>query len=101
MKLTTGFRVRSQVCATECIVLRVETPETDLRCGGHSMIPLAETAAPGLSIDPALSGGSLLGKRYVDNGGLEVLVTRAGVGTLSVGDAPLEVKAAKSLPASD
>jgi hypothetical protein len=46
--------------------------------------------------------GSLLGKRYVDaDGHLEVLCTKAGSGTLSVGDAPLALKEAKPLPSSD
>ena len=42
-----------------------------------------------------------MGKRYVDDGGAEVLVTKAGAGTLSVGEAPLMLKEAKPLPASD
>jgi hypothetical protein len=32
---------------------------------------------------------------------LEILVTKAGVGSLSIGDELLEVKAAKPLPSSD
>jgi len=42
-----------------------------------------------------------MGKRYVDEGGAEVLVTKAGVGTLSIGGTPLSLKEAKPLPASD
>ena len=42
-----------------------------------------------------------MGKRYVDEGGAEVLVTKAGAGTLSVGTTPLSLKEAKPLPASD
>ena len=42
-----------------------------------------------------------MGKRYVDDGGAEVLVTKAGAGTLSVGSTPLSLKEAKPLPASD
>ena len=42
-----------------------------------------------------------MGKRYVDEGGGEVLVTKAGAGTLSIGDTPLNLKETKPLPASD
>jgi hypothetical protein len=57
--------------------------------------------AAGLTLDPALSEGNLMGKRYIDDAGAEVLVTKAGKGTLSVGATPLAVKEAKPLPASD
>ena len=49
----------------------------------------------------ALADGNLMGKRYVDENGAEVLVTKAGKGTLSVGSTPLTIKEAKPLPASD
>jgi hypothetical protein len=42
-----------------------------------------------------------MGKRYVDDAGAEVLVTKAGTGTLSIGTVPLVIKEAKPLPASD
>jgi hypothetical protein len=42
-----------------------------------------------------------MGKRYVDDGDAEVLVTKAGAGSLSVGSTPLALKEAKPLPASD
>jgi hypothetical protein len=42
-----------------------------------------------------------MGKRYVDETGAEVLVTKAGAGTLSVGETALSLKEAKPLPASD
>jgi hypothetical protein len=43
-----------------------------------------------------------MGKRYADDDlGLEVLCTKPGPGSLSVGDTPLPVKGAKPLPASD
>ncbi len=42
-----------------------------------------------------------MGKRYVDEAGAEVLVTKAGAGTLSVGATALSLKEAKPLPASD
>ena len=46
-------------------------------------------------------GGSLAGKRYVDTTGAEVLVTKAGAGTLSVGSVPFTIKEAEPRLASD
>jgi len=43
----------------------------------------------------------VMGKRYVDEQGAEVLVTKAGAGSLTVGEIPLSLKEAKPLPASD
>jgi hypothetical protein len=54
-----------------------------------------------LVLDPALSGGAVMGKRYIDENGAELLVTKAGAGTLAVGDTPMSLKEAKPLPASD
>ncbi len=42
-----------------------------------------------------------MGKRYVDESGAEVLVTKPGAGSLSVGDIKLTLKEVKPLPASD
>jgi hypothetical protein len=42
-----------------------------------------------------------MGKRYVDGSDAEVLVTKAGAGSLSVGTTVLVIKEAKPLPASD
>ena len=43
-----------------------------------------------------------MGKRYSnDELGLEVLCTKAGEGSISVGETLLDVKGAKPLPASD
>ena len=98
-----GTRLQSQVCDTQVIVVRTADSLDDLRAGGAPMVPIGESGTPAgqLSLDPALSGGSLMGKRYVDESGAEVLVTKAGKGTLSVGPTALTIKAAKPLPASD
>jgi len=46
--------------------------------------------------------GTLLGKRYADGDtGLELLCTKAGEGSLSLGGTPLALKEAKPLPSSD
>jgi hypothetical protein len=99
-----GTRLQSQVCDTQVIVVRSSDNLDDLRAGGAPMVPIGSVdqgAATDLTIDSALSDGNLMGKRYVDDGGAEVLVTKAGAGTLSVGTTPLTIKEAKPLPASD
>lgn len=95
-----GSRHRSQVCATEVIVVRA----TDgvLSCGGYPMVELGQPVDERLQLDPARAGGSLLGKRYSDAAGeLEVLVTKAGDGSLHLGEEILDQKQAKALPSSD
>ena len=65
------------------------------------MVPLDGEAATGTP-DPSLSNGTLLGKRYADEAsGLEVLCTKAGVGSLTLDGSILDVKSAKPLPSSD
>ena len=94
-----GTRLASQVCDTQVIVVRSAESLEDLRCGGA---PMVEIGAPRSGeLDAAFSGGNVMGKRYVDETGAEVLVTKAGAGTLAVGDTALSVKEAKPLPASD
>ncbi len=94
-----GTRLASQVCDTQVIVVRTGDSLEQLRCGGA---PMAEMGAPRSGeLDPAFAGGNVMGKRYVDDTGAEVLVTKAGAGTLSIGDTALSVKEAKPLPASD
>jgi hypothetical protein len=96
-----GTRLQSQVCDTQVIVVRSADSLDDLRAGGAPMVPVGTDAADGLTIDAGFSGGTLMGKRYVDEAGAEVLVTKAGAGSLSIGTTPLEIKEAKPLPASD
>jgi hypothetical protein len=99
--LKPGTRLRSVTCATEVVVVKAPAGEVDVRCGGASMVPMGEDAA---GTDPAapFDQGTLVGKRYVtDDDSLELLCTKAGAGSLSAGDAPLEVKGAKPLPSSD
>jgi hypothetical protein len=103
MAFKPGQRLRSQVCATEVIVVRPPAENLDLRCGGQ---PLVEITAQ-VDIDqgdapaPGLDTGTQLGKRYTDGDLLELLVTKAGAGTLSIGPTPLMLKDAKPLPSSD
>jgi hypothetical protein len=96
-----GTRLQSQVCDTQVIVVRSTDSLDDLRAGGAPMVPIGEEASSDLTLDDGLADGNLMGKRYVDESGAEVLVTKAGKGTLTVGATPLTIKEAKPLPASD
>jgi hypothetical protein len=96
-----GTRLQSQVCDTQVIVVRSADSLDDLRAGGVPMVPLDAEKAADATLDPAFADGNVMGKRYVDENGAEVLVTKAGSGTLSIGTTALNLKEAKPLPASD
>ena len=96
-----GTRLQSQVCDTQVIVVRSADSLDDLRAGGAPLVPIGDEVDSSLTLDESLAEGNLMGKRYVDDGGAEVLVTKAGKGTLSVGTTALTLKEAKPLPASD
>lgn len=96
-----GTRLQSQVCDTQVIVVRSADSLDDLRAGGVPMVPVGTEATAGVTIDPEFTSGTHMGKRYIDDSGAEVLVTKAGKGSLSIGTTPLDVKEAKPLPASD
>jgi hypothetical protein len=100
IELQVGSRLRSAVCETEVVVVKAAPGELDLRCGGSPMVPAGEDVGGG-SIADGRDGGTLLGKRYTDGDQLELLCSKAGAGTLSIGDEPLEIKGAKPLPSSD
>jgi len=96
-----GARLRSTVCATTAVVVRASTSDAVPECGGA---PMAEGPGdPGTgTLAPGADGGTLLGKRYHDEvSGLELLCTKGGQGALSIDGRPLQLKAAKPLPASD
>jgi hypothetical protein len=99
--LKPGARLRSVTCTTEVVVVHAEG-DGELRCGGESMVDIASDE--NLLHDP-VSGfdeGTQIGKRYVDEtSSLEVLCTKAGSGSLSLGELRLTLKGAKPLPASD
>jgi hypothetical protein len=103
LELTPGTKLASAVCATEVIVVRPPTEPVIVECGGAPMVAVAEADA-----DPAgpptidQADGTPLGKRYAhEASGLEVLCTRAGDGSLSVGGERIPLKDAKPLPSSD
>lgn len=100
MEIKPGTRLRSQVCSAEVIVVKAPAEAVDVCCGGAPMVPL--DAAGSRPIDDAHRGGTLLGKRYADEAaGIELLCTKAGEGSLSLGATPLPMKDAKPLPSSD
>lgn len=102
MLLKSGQSLASSVDTTTVIVVRAPAAAVTLTCGGVEMIPGKVSSGDGSTIDAAHAGGSLLGKRYVDDEvGLEILCTKSGVGSLEVNGAPLPVKSAKPLPSSD
>lgn len=96
-----GARYRSVACETEVVVVKAPPDAIDLRCGGAPMVAIDDTAdrtSPAAPFDE----GTLVGKRYVtESEDLELLCTKPGAGSLSVGDTALAVKGAKPLPASD
>jgi hypothetical protein len=97
-----GARFRSAVCDTEVIVIKAPAEQLDLRCGGHTMLAATSDRPEGLSAESGFDGGTLMGKRYTDEAGtLELLCTKAGTSSLSIGEVVLNVKDAKPLPSSD
>ena len=100
MQLKPGNRLESVTCTTQVVVVEAPADDVDVRCGGEPMQPIGA----GSEQRPMAGTGdpTLVGKRYADEDlGLELLCTKAGEGSLSVGDRPLPVKGAKPLPSSD
>jgi hypothetical protein len=101
MQLKPGTRLQSTTCDTQVIAVRVPADDIDLRCGGAPMVAVGEA---GDRTEPAAGFdiGTQMGKRYgSDESGLELLCTKPGKGSLSLGDTPIELKEAKPLPSSD
>jgi hypothetical protein len=66
------------------------------------MVPVGGTRAAGAAPAADKKGGSLLGKRYVDEAsGLEVLCTKGGEGSLSINNKLLTLRVTNPLPSSD
>ena len=102
MELRPGLRLESATCDTQVVVVKApkDAADVDVRCGGAPM-RVVDTGGDRV---PVTGEGepTLLGKRYADDDlGLELLCTRGGAGTLSVGAQPLLQKGAKPLPSSD
>jgi hypothetical protein len=107
MELKPGTRLRSSVSTVEVVVVRAPAADADIRCGGVPMVPQGGAPAEAAGIAEGFVGPTPIGKRYSAPessglpGALEVMVTKGGDGLLSIGDALLEMKDAKPLPASD
>lgn len=92
-----GSRLKSVACDSEVVVIRYGGGT--VQCGGA---PMVEGGGEAVALDPALAGGTVMGKRYVDAAGtLELLCVKPGKGTLALDGAALSLKEAKPLPASD
>lgn len=101
LQLKPGSRYRSTTCNNEVVVVKAPADEVDLRCGGAPVVPIDEEGGSGTPAD-GFNAGTLVGKRYTDEAEtLEVLVTKPGDGSLSIGETLLNVKGAKPLPSSD
>jgi hypothetical protein len=93
-----GTRLKSATCDTEVMVIRCG--DGAIQCGGAPMGEAKPAEAAALA--EAFSGGTLMGKRYVDaNAAYELLCVKPGKGSLSVDGVALVTKDAKPLPASD
>lgn len=93
-----GTRLKSAACDTEVMVIRCG--DGAIECGGAPMGEAKPAEAAALSTD--FSGGTLMGKRYVDAAGtFELLCVKPGKGSLAVAGVALVTKDAKPLPASD
>ena len=102
LTLRPGDRFASAVCTTRVVVVRAPAEGRPvITCGGSPMI--SGTAAPPAAFGAAgAEAGTLIGKRYVDaSETLELLCVFSGVGVLNCDGAPMTLKAAKVLPASD
>jgi hypothetical protein len=100
--LKPGTRWASQVCDSEVVVVRAASRPVSLECGGHPMVPVGEDRAGGLALDPSFADGALIGKRFADpDSGAELLVTKAGAGSLAIDGVAIPLKDAKPLPSSD
>ena len=98
MELKTGERLRSAADTTEVIVVRAPSEPVDLRCGGHPMVAL-DAEAPSASVVLLCSGSRRVSED--EGSGLEILCTKPGPASLSIGADPLHIKGAKPLPSSD
>jgi hypothetical protein len=93
--------LESVTCDTQVIVVRAPAGDVDLHCGGK---PMVDAGGAGDKSTPAVGfdAGTLMGKRYAsDELGIEILCTKPGAGSLSIGEELLPEKDAKPLPASD
>jgi hypothetical protein len=101
MRLKLGQPLASATDTTTVLVVKAPDSDIVLTCGGTEMVdPKTRESVPVAT--PGGGGGTVLGKRYVDDAAtLELLCTKGGDRTLAMNGRPLSVKPAKLLPASD
>ena len=99
MKLRVGQKLQSVVDATALVVVRCPDADLTVACGGFEM----SGEGPGERVPAAANGDGLqLGKRYTaDEIDIELLCVKAGEHGVTVDGAPILLKNAKPLPASD
>jgi hypothetical protein len=86
----------------EVIVIKAPADPVDLRCGGLPLLAMDADRPNGATAQAGHDTGTQLGKRYTnEDGSLELLCTKAGSSSLSIGDVALQLKEAKPLPSSD
>jgi len=100
LPLKPGAQLASTVCTTRVVVVKAPGERQPvIECGGSPMVAAAPGAKPA---PPGPGAATLIGKRYVDEAGAtELLCTSSGTGALTCDGAPMSIKAAKPLPASD
>jgi hypothetical protein len=102
VKLSPGTRLRSVTDTTEVVVVPAGADDVALCCGGTAMAPQGTDVPVGGAPAAGFDGGTQVGKRYEDTDvGVEVLCTKPGPGSLSIGARALTQKDAKPLPSSD
>jgi hypothetical protein len=95
-----GTRLYSAVCETQMIAVKAPADAIEITIGGAPAS--TEATDVGGSVTDGHGGGTLIGKRYVDDGDtIELLCTKAGEGLPAIDGQPLSIKDAKPLPASD
>lgn len=102
MRLRVGQTLISAADTTTVIVIKAGAGGVLVTCGGVAMVSEPTTAGSKVAPLRGHANGTQLGKRYeTADGSVELLCTKAGTGSLAVGDVPMTIAAAKALPASD
>ena len=101
MLVRPGARLGSAIDTVEVVVVRMPDRSVLLECRG---VEMAADVTGGVSPDAPHGGvdGVMIGKRYVDDDGtIELLCTRAGIGPLAADGVVLRARETRPLPASD
>ena len=99
LQLRAGQSLYSTIDPTSVVVIKAPAEPVSISVNGVEVTADKPDTVPS---DPPAGSGTLLGKRYADDAiGIELLVSKAGSGTLEVNGAPLAVKDSKPLPSSD